>query len=194
MMQFEASHSPEMLGSLFVEDALSNIPIFGKTKADVGAIISEALGSQIPAADLLVNSESIAVPLPDVLWKPSTTAEKLRALRKYAREALQVSHEETSVDKPTEETSDAEKALADMSLSQDGPPSCRVLHDNLLRALPEAKGLPREAQSVMDHAMLLRAKEKYLFDATTNASVVSDDHCLRYVWDWIAGRCFAPAR
>ncbi|KAL3964451.1 hypothetical protein ACCO45_001455 [Purpureocillium lilacinum] len=60
------------------------------------------------------------------------------------------------------------------------------IHEGLLTTLVAAKGLPRQALCVVDHIMPLRAKEKYLFDAAENRSVIGDDPWKRFIWDWIA--------
>jgi hypothetical protein len=73
------------------------------------------------------------------------------------------------------------------SISSNGIGSCSEIHEALLGTLVSSSGLPREAQCVVDHVRLLRAKEKYLFDAVTNRNVTSDDPWKRFVWDWIGG-------
>ncbi|KAG8427250.1 hypothetical protein J3459_007392 [Metarhizium acridum] len=74
----------------------------------------------------------------------------------------------------------------EISLASNSLVSCREIHEALLGTLATVKGLPREAQCVVDHSMLLRAKEKYLFDAATNRTVLSDDSWRRFLWDWVA--------
>ncbi len=37
--------------------------------------------------------------------------------------------------------------------------------------------------------MLLRAKEKYLFDFALNQTIAADDPWLRDTWAWVAGEC-----
>ncbi|KAF5521711.1 putative WD repeat-containing protein [Colletotrichum aenigma] len=102
IMEFEPSQSSDMLGPLFVEEALSDIAIFGPDKVDVQTIVDKTLQARFSAADL------------------------------------------------------------------------------------NTQNLSTESQCLLDHVMLLRAKEKYLFDCNVNRAVVSDDPWLRYMWDWIA--------
>jgi len=73
------------------------------------------------------------------------------------------------------------------SIQQPMSTTNQELHELHLSSLVGAKGFPMEAQKVIDHTMLLRAKEKYLFDCEANRKVVSDDPWLRDVWAWIAG-------
>ncbi|KAI8257616.1 putative WD repeat-containing protein [Colletotrichum sp. SAR 10_98] len=102
IMEFESSQSSDMLGPLFVEEALSDIAIFGPDKVDVQTIVDKTLQARFSAADL------------------------------------------------------------------------------------NTQNLSTESQCLLDHVMLLRAKEKYLFDCNVNRAVVADDPWLRYMWDWIA--------
>ncbi|KAJ0286458.1 hypothetical protein CBS470a_005844 [Colletotrichum nupharicola] len=102
IMEFEPSQSSDMLGPLFVEEALSDIAIFGPDKVDVQTIVDKTLQARFSAADL------------------------------------------------------------------------------------NTQNLSTESQCLLDHVMLLRAKEKYLFDCNVNRAVVADDPWLRYMWDWIA--------
>lgn len=48
------------------------------------------------------------------------------------------------------------------------------------------QGLPKKAQAILDHAMLLRSKEKYLFDYPANIDITSDDPWLQDLWHWVA--------
>lgn len=47
--------------------------------------------------------------------------------------------------------------------------------------------MPSQGHIVLNHIMLLRAKEKYLFHTKTNQKVVADDPWLQDVWAWVAG-------
>jgi WD repeat-containing protein mio len=187
MMEFEPAQRPEMLGPLIVEGALSDIPIFGAKKANVSAIIESALAAPVTANDMVYDGGANGAPVPDLLTKTALAAEKMRSLRSYAKDINEAAAKVAPNVATGEEINGAEKAMADLKVSPDGPPSCRELHENLLTSLFVAKGLPREAQSLLDHIMLLRAREKYLFDAATNRNVVDDDPWLGFLWDWIAG-------
>jgi WD repeat-containing protein mio len=182
-MSFEPSQASEILAPLLVEDKLSEVPIFGPDRVDLETIINEATQTPVPASSLVEDKNASNVPLPESFTTATTIAEKMRALRAYAKEIAK----SKSSSNGTNGAEDLEKAAGGLSITSEGPPSCRELHEDLLESLMEAQGLPRDAQVVFDHVMLLRAKEKYLFDAVVNHSVVQDDAWLRYTWDWIAG-------
>lgn len=194
-MQFEPAHTSEMVGPLIVEQALSDIPIFGPEKADLELTIKSALESPAASAQLIYNEEASKIPLPPDLKTSSTIAERLRILRNFARDvraAAKGGSDKISAGIPVPDTLLRYREIQENLLSKIGtiesPPSCRELHESLLTLLPETKGLPREAQSIMDHAMLLRAKEKYLLDPAINMKVTEDDPWLRYLWNWIEGK------
>lgn len=180
-MKFDTSQTIETLGPFFVENALSDIPIFGPEKADVGAIAEEALKTYAPEDDLLVDESASTMPLPESFVGAKTVAESLQALRAYIQDIA-----------PSRESDPGIIPLRKMSsISLDPSPgsSNRSLHENLLKSTTELTGFPKAAQVVLDHVMLLRAKEKYLFDCRVNRAVVADDPWLKGVWGWIGGNC-----
>ena len=184
LMHFEPSQAPDILGPLLVDQALSDVPIFGDDRVDIASVVEESTNySQLPGLVEDLNAQKAS--LPDSLTKASTTAEKLRALRAYIKETAPKPEPKKSTDRLAD-------ATADLSLSVTGPPTNRELHDELLSTLIEAKGLPSEARAVVDHVMLLRAKEKYLFNTTINRAVVDDDLWVRSLWLWISGTCSCP--
>ena len=192
MMQFESSQAPGILGPLLVEKALSDIPVFGPDHIDIAATVEEALrrGSEHPPTTVITNA--IDAPLPDSFHSASTVSGKLRSLRTFVREQLEYSDKLDALHSQIKALKDG---VDEIAIASDGIGSCRELHETLLSTLIETPGLPSEAQSIVDHTMLLRAKEKYLFDAATNRNVVSDDPWTRFAWDWIAGEflsCFLP--
>ena len=67
------------------------------------------------------------------------------------------------------------------------PFSPRDLHEKLLYDRMDSYGLPGEGHAILDHIMLLRAKEMYLLNAVTNKEVVADDPWLQDVWAWVSG-------
>lgn len=67
-----------------------------------------------------------------------------------------------------------------------GSVSNQQAHENLLTTTLNTQGLPRKAQVILDHAMLLRSKEKYLFDYLANINITSDDPWLQDLWHWVA--------
>ena len=192
-MQFEESERPGIMGPLIVEDALSDVPIFGPDKADLESAIESALESHIPVAEMICNKEARTEPLPPSFATASTVAEKLISLRGYAR-SVAASKEGGKNEASVSDSNGSLKAETTVSKTPEAPQSCRGLHEALLTLLPTTKGLPAEAQGVMDHVMLLRAKEKYLFDPSLNKDVVDDDPWLRFLWRWIRGELhFCPS-
>ncbi|KAG6365178.1 hypothetical protein INS49_006786 [Diaporthe citri] len=178
IMKFDTSQTIDTLGPFFVENALSDIPIFGQEKADVGAIAEDALKTYAPEDDLLVDEAASTVPLPEAFVGAKTVAEKLQALRAYIQ----------SIARSKGPDSDTQLAkLSSISLDPSPGSSNRSLHESLLRSTVELTGFPKAAQVVLDHVMLLRAKEKYLFDCRVNRAVVADDPWLKGVWGWIGG-------
>lgn len=185
-MEFEQSQCSDMLGPLFVEQALSDIAIFGPEKVDVQSIVDKTLQSKFSAADLNSKLVGTVDRSPPSLDKSKTVAERMRALRSNLKEKAKISEAIGAESSGLEEST---SSLAQLSLSTDGPVSCRHMHESLVSLPLKARGLSTESQCLLDHVMLLRAKEKYLFDCNVNRAVVSDDPWLRFVWDWIAGEC-----
>lgn len=187
-MKFEPSQTAETLGPLFQENSLSDIPIFGPEKVDVGAIVSMAAEACNFEDDMLVDEVANDAALPKAFNEATTVAQKLKALRAYIWGALHPG----VVD--TDNFRDTPAAMVDIliRLQDDGPEdpfrhSSRSLHEALLRSTMETAGFPTAAQIVLDHVMLLRAKEKYLFDCSVNRAVVDDDAWLKGAWGWIEG-------
>lgn len=187
-MNFEPAISAEMYGPLLLEKALQDVPIFGPHRANVQPAIDKTLQSK-PSAETLQTKRPTIPNLPPTLLKGRPIADRLRALRKAIREADVLDEDQGE---PDGSAATLNSSLVDgfehISISQGAPTSCRQLHESLLSVLPLATQLPNEAQSDIDHTMLLRAKERYLLDPMTNRTVVSDDLWLRYIWDWIAGK------
>ncbi len=184
-MQFEPAQADELLAPLAIEEALSEIAIFGPKKADVDSIIRGALAAGTQRHDEAVVDElAVTAALPPSFADATTVAAKLLALRKYSNEHIR----QPEVRKGSAGgVSDVTAAMGSVKLSAN-PPTNQEGHEKLLRATLDTKGFPVEAQKVLDHVMLLRAKEKYLFDSGVNRVVVSDDFWLRDVWAWIAGK------
>lgn len=178
IMKFDTSQTIETLGPFFVENALSEIPIFGPHKADVGAIAEEALKTYAPEDDLLIDEAASTLPLPENFLGAKSVAEKLQALRAYIQDISR--SKETDSGAPS-------RKLSSISLDPTPGSSNRSLHENLLKSTAELTGFPKAAQVILDHVMLLRAQEKYLFDCRVNRAIVADDPWLKSVWGWIGG-------
>lgn len=173
-MEFEPSQAPGIVGPLFTEQLLSDVPLFGPEKADVKVLVREALHMSAEYEDLVVDETAAKVGAGLDLTNAVTVADKLRALRLYSQELL---HAQESGDRD----SNGKKQEGVGSAMQ------RERHERFLSEKMESLGLPREGHAILDHVMLLRAKEKYLFSTETNQRVVDDDPWLQDVWGWVAG-------
>lgn len=183
-MKFEPGQTSEILGPVFIENALSEISIFGPDKVDAGAIARKALETYLPEDELLLDTEASDAPLPVAFTQATTVAEKLRALRAYAQGATRAD----SFDKNGHQGCDDDvEKLTGISVESSSSSSSRSLHESLLGSTLATAGFPKGAQIVLDHVMLLRAREKYLFDCRANRTVVADDPWLKGVWAWIEG-------
>lgn len=184
-MQFEPSQAPDILGPLLIEEALSDVPLFGSDSASIRVDTEAALKANSLSSVVIEDVGATSRPLPEAFHKASTVAPKIRALRAFVRDEFQAPK---GIKPRAGDTKIVQSETSEMSLASDSLGSCREIHDALLASLAEAEGLPREAQSVLDHAMLLRAKEKYLFDPVANRDIVADDPWVKYVWDWVASK------
>lgn len=185
MMKFEPAQGSEILGPVFIESALSETPIYGPDKVDAEAIADKALETCLPEDSILLDTAASDAPLPLAFNQATTVAEKLRALRAYNRDVARAD----SVDKDgSKALDDNVEALTGISLESSSSRSSRSLHESLLASTLETAGFPQGAQIVLDHIMLLRAREKYLFDCHVNRAVVADDPWLKGVWGWIEGQ------
>ena len=89
----------------------------------------------------------------------------------------------------------AHGAKSQMNSSPGGVPTSQLQrHERLLTELKTMGRLSSKAQAVLDHTMLLRAREGYLFNYTKNQKIVADDSWLRDIWAWVAGKYFVPVR
>ncbi|PTD10678.1 SEH-associated protein 4 [Fusarium culmorum] len=183
IMQFEPSQAPDILGPLLIEEALSDVPLFGSDSASIRADTGAALKANSMSSVVIEDIGATSRPLPEAFHKASDVAPKIRALRAFVRDEFQAPK---GIKPRAGDTKIVQSETSELSLASDSLGSCREMHDALLTSLAEAEGLPREAQSVLDHAMLLRAKEKYLFDAVANRDIVADDPWVKYIWDWVA--------
>jgi WD repeat-containing protein mio len=184
MMQLEPNQSADLLGPAVVEDVLLDVPIFGPERANVAAIVKGAVQHTGLKQDAIVDELASKEALPKSFTEASTVAAKLRALRTFARE--QLSRRDESSRKGTVHNG-IEEASDDLETPNGGAVTNKELHEMLLESSMQTRGFPEKAKAVLDHVMLLRAKEKYLFDCEANRKVVSDDPWLRDVWAWIAG-------
>ncbi|KAF3769858.1 hypothetical protein M406DRAFT_246127 [Cryphonectria parasitica EP155] len=183
ILSLESNQAKDTLGPFVLENFLSNLPIFGPDRASVAAMADRARGDFTADHGRLEDEMASSVPLPETFTSASTISEKLKALRGY----------KWGITNPDLAEKEDLTLYGPMTLIklQEGLPeessnvASRSLHESLLRSTMETAGFPRAAQLVLDHTMLSRAKEKYLFDCRVNRTVVDDDPWLKDVWGWI---------
>ncbi|ORY70125.1 WD repeat domain-containing protein [Pseudomassariella vexata] len=186
-MQLEGPQYSEMMGSILIENALSDIPLFGEEKADIETIIEKALQPRSPEHACVEDAEAITAPLPRLFTHGATMADKLRGLRNYSKQHLKVSKSKAGYGQHHPSRKEIAPKTEGVAAGKAVTRSNRHSHEKLLSLSLDTKGFPKEAQLVLDHVALLRAKDKYLFDFAANRDIVSDDPWLRDMWDWIAG-------
>lgn len=185
LMQFEAPQTKETLGPFVLENALSNVPIFGPDRDHFAAIVETTVEAHATEQELLVDEVASTVQLPESFAQASTLAEKLKSLRKYI---WGITHPDLD-----EDEFDIARHLTMLARFEAGgsedvaTQSSRSLHEALIRSTMEPAGFPKPALVVLDHIMLIRAKENYLLDCHTNRNIVDDDPWLKSVWGWIEG-------
>ncbi len=179
-----------MMSSMLIDSALADIPLFGSQKGTLAPIIQEVLQSHPPDHDPVLDDEALDVQVAELFADASTTAERLLMIRKYLKGKPQERLSSSQVQQPHPDVEKLNESLTGLSANGFGQVSNRQLHEKLLALTQGARGLPKEAQMVLDHTMLLRAKERYLFDCAVNREVVADDPWLQDLWDWIAGLSF----
>jgi WD repeat-containing protein mio len=83
----------------------------------------------------------------------------------------------------------AHGANSQINSSPGGVPTSQLQrHERLLAELKMMGRLSSKAQAALDHTMLIRAREGYLFNYTKNQKVVADDSWLSDIWAWVAGK------
>lgn len=168
-MALEPLQASSLLGPLLTEKALSDIPLFGSERANINGLVEKTMQTGVSSEELSTERPSEEIDLPDVVSADSSVAQKLVAIRKALRDV--------SLAATTD--SGARPKIA-------APPQLQC-HESLLTETKAASMLSNKAQVVLDHTMLLRAREGYLFNYQRNQKVVSDDVWLRDVWAWVAG-------
>lgn len=180
-MQFHETEAAEILAPIRTQHALDSTPLFGIPKSRIATNVASQLKSIVSPNLEVEHLDQISPHLPDDFHSATTVAGKLRSIRHFLQK-------ESSADESTTDGKNVRslrKGDGNLSLASNSLESCREFHEALLGTLI-SEGLPREAQGIVDHTMLLRAKERYLFDATLNRNIVADDPWKRYLWDWVA--------
>ncbi|KAI0480858.1 WD repeat domain-containing protein [Xylariaceae sp. FL0804] len=187
LMRLEATCYPRMMGSVLVDEALKDIPLFGKDKESISSMIQETLLSPPPDVDQIVDAETSQSALPLPFPESAPLSEKLHSLRKHATRTIGNLNRSTGDGGKPPALENLNTSFSSLSTRSAGPPSNRELHESMLATTLNTRGHSKEAQVVLDHVMLLRSKEKYLFDYAANRDIVSDDPWLKDLWDWVAG-------
>ncbi|KAI0200429.1 hypothetical protein F4808DRAFT_159665 [Astrocystis sublimbata] len=182
-MRFDTSQHQEVMGSLLFDDIVKEAPLFGDDKLSIPAVAFHITELPSPEEDAVQDSEANGNLIPSFA-EATTAAAKLSALRD---QAFDVSRYQGSSG-GDQQTLVAGMGQISLGVAGSGasPVSNRQKHEDLLIATLNPKGLPKEAQVVLDHAMLLRSKEKYLFDYHANVNIISDDPWLKDLWIWVA--------
>ncbi|KAK3322547.1 hypothetical protein B0H66DRAFT_554632 [Apodospora peruviana] len=172
VMEFEPLQSHEILGPLLAEQALTDVPLFGPDKAKLRTLVEEAVTSGAATEQIIAKEATTNSDLPATFSKASSLADKFAALRMASRgiPGTPQSVKDSSSLKPTDE-----------------PTSQLQRHEQLLTEIADRGRFNSAAQVLLDHAMLFRAKEGYLFNYEKNQKILADDPWLRDIWAWVAG-------
>ena len=176
-MEFSDPHEREVvLGPLYATEAKTEIPIYGakkftstNTKLFLNSTVKQALQSDTnPVVNLLSSTKPKMGQVPANLSQSDGSVNT--ALEKVQLEAL-----------PEKEQDEEVVLTTSKKIS-----SSRELHDELHYT---TRGTPEESRTdLLDHVMLQRAIDGYLFNCKQNKAIVSDDEWLRDVWVWIEGQ------
>jgi hypothetical protein len=161
------------LGPLHATEAKDNIPIFGaekftskNTKLLVNSTVKQALQSNTnPVVNLLASTKS-------EMGHPPGKSSQTDASLSDDLHKLQLEVEKGRDEKANSLTS---KIIS----------SSRELHDKS-HYTTRAKSETSKTE-LLDHAMLQRAIDGYLFNCKLNKAIADDDEWLQDVWEWIAG-------
>lgn len=181
-MEFsDPSEREKVLGPLYATAIKDELAVFGsnglmskKTAAAIDDEVKKALtlGTD-PMVDVLTPQDASA----------SRAASDASAIESFVDEFTQLNTE------PKKSKSKLVASVASPELVISKPVfSSRELYDrshySALSHLPSTKS----AHEQLDHVMLRRATEGYLFDCVANKDVIEEDPWLQDVWEWIAGR------
>jgi hypothetical protein len=165
-----------VLGPLFETEAKGAIPVFGQekfmsnnTKFVVDGTVKKAL---------LSTSESVI----NLLAPPEPNLGQ--ASNSMITESLPNQLDQLSMSKNGNiDTENGRNSISVLIYSS------RELHDKSHYTLFGIKGSTKSLGEQLDNILLRRAKKGYLFDCELNKSIVSGNHWLQDVWDWIEGKC-----
>ena len=66
--------------------------------------------------------------------------------------------------------------------------TAREVHDKMHYSMLNLGSSRKPSSELLDHVMLRRALDGYLFDCKINKTVATDDHWLHDLWEWIQGK------
>lgn len=150
------------------------MPLFGPEKTKLDSVIEKAVTSSAVSGQVVATQTNPASELPAPFSQVSSVADKLTALRIASREAA-----------PRDTTPTVKNMVSVPPGSE--PPSQLQRHEQMLTDIKGISLPPNQGQALLDHTMLFRAKEGYLFDYAKNSRIVADDPWLRDIWAWVAG-------
>lgn len=174
VMDLEPAQCHELLGPLLVEQTLADVPLFGPEKTKLNSVIEKAVTSSAVAGQVVATQTNATGDLPAPFSQVSSVADKLTALRIASKETA-----------PRAATPTVKNLVSVPPGSE--PPSKPQRHEQILAEVKGISLLPNQGQALLDHTMLFRAKEGYLFDYAKNSRIVADDPWLRDIWAWVAG-------
>ncbi len=168
----DISEQEKVLGPLFATAAKSNVPVFGPDKfksSNIKQLLDTAIKKSL---------QSPKDPIVNLL--ASVDLEMSQTLSNTGISHLQLEGKGSK-------TEDSEKISAESD-----PPnkvySSREAHDRLHYSTLSLVPSTKSRSELLDHVMLRRAVDGYLFDCENNKTVVSDDPWLQDLWEWIKGK------
>ena len=190
-MQLETAQTTEILYPVAFEETLADIPIFASDANEISGAVQHAQHERTAQLDADDLDKAKRDKLPAAYFAATTVAKKLKLLRQYEKTHIRPQSKKGSQSQDVSRTGlgpgrvDLADSTASLASLSGRPLTSQELHESLLTSTLARGGFPLEAQAVLDHVMLLRAKEQYLFDCSRNKGIVADDPWLCDVWGWV---------
>lgn len=170
----------KVLGPLYSTAAKADVAVFGPerftTKSVTAALheeVKKALESaEDPVVDLLAPQDSALGARASTASAPESLGDDFTQVNLEPKESKRPFVAENSSSEPTLPT----KTYSSQELYERS-------HYTAISRIPSSK----TTRDQLDHVMLRRAINGYLFNPKTNKNVVTDDPWLQDVWEWIAG-------
>ena len=183
LMKFTDSAEQErILGPLFETEATADVPIFGaekfnsqKAKSLLKAAIKRSLQlKEDPVIDLLAPEDFKMGQSPSVIDLSS--------------DPLTNQLSQTHLNDTVEKGHKAQLESSGINAGAKKVFSSRELHDKSHYSVLSLESPTKSKSELLDHMMLQRAMDGYLFDCQKNKTLVVGDQWLQDVWEWIAGK------